>query len=339
MYAHLKGLFIPVPKEISSNRKVRVGRVSVSRGNSTGPGSGPSPGLRCASSDSGHVTPALSRQSSKKLSFVASPPNDSGTLLSRLAGALNNGLELSFVSCILPRLAATGYMPLYSTLAFYVLFAGNASILSLLFFVEKLLSQRATLALSVASSHTVGDSSCEADSDNTACAAGNSAVHVNNVSASRAGNKAAVTEIYPDSAEFAPPTLSSSQSFSGRNMLWVDEGCESMSNSPMMSLVLAIVTALLLLQLVALSLADPRRVRHRFTANALLCCVALRVQCLLGNISQIISIIEVHYGTASKCTASHCVLRHTRLERNTPLCYSVLFYSTTLLQHNPISLS
>ena len=175
-----------------------------------------------------------------------SSPFSSSPFFNLMYTAVEAGSSLAMCACIAPQLASTPMSPLNSHHACTTLSVFAILIFSLLCALETMLAERVALTLA-----TSLLSQCEGET--------NSGSGNNSSSGSIIGSH---DEVKEKEKEKEKDNKNSSMCSCAKYMLKWDEGCVSLSSSPLLSLMLLLITVLLLVQLVVLTLLDPRRVSN-----------------------------------------------------------------------------
>ena len=205
----------------------------------------------------------------------------SSPLSSLLCDSLNDGAALAFVSCVAPKLASTPMCPLYSRLAVATLSLCALLIFSVLYALERVLVMRVTLTLEAQSRESEERGAATQDERERESHSNSVANSTNSgplCSKDAASISQPVTPRAPPVRDPTPPPHPPSPFFITKFVRYLlrhdegyvrrfvtyllrhDEGCVRLCASPLVSLLLISLTALLLLQLVLLSTMDPRRV-------------------------------------------------------------------------------
>ena len=203
-----------------------------------------------------------SNVSSRSPSFSSlAPPSGRGNpLLSLVYDAFDDGAALAFVTCVAPKLAATPIAPLHSYLAGHCMSVFAMMVLSLLCAVEKIVSERLTLTLSMTAISCSSAHDDHADAERSRDGGGDGGPEVRQVALSSPSSDSSA---YTRALAYISLYYPSFSFISGitAEALRADEGCCTLRDSPFISLLLSAATALLLLQAAVLSIIEPRRVR------------------------------------------------------------------------------
>ena len=233
-----------------------------------------------------------SNVSSRSPSFSSlAPPSGRGNpLLSLVYDAFDDGAALAFVTCVAPKLAATPIAPLHSYLAGHCMSVFAMMVLSLLCAVEKIVSERLTLTLSMTAISCSSAHDDHADAERSRDGGGDGGPEVRQVALSSPSSDSSA---YTRALAYISLYYPSFSFISGitAEALRADEGCCTLRDSPFISLLLSAATALLLLQAAVLSIIEPRRVR----------------------------ILTVLYCTVLYCTVLYCTVLHIILVKSSLL--------------------
>ena len=210
-----------------------------------------------------------SNTSSRSPSFssLSLPIGRINPLLSLLGDAFNDGAALAFLTCVAPKLAAIPIAPLHSYAAGHCIAVFAMMVFSLLCAVDKIVTERLTLTLSMSA---ISSSSSSARYEQTD-GGGDGGPEVRQ---SALPPPSSETSLYYRALSYIPfyyTWLSFKNSVTAQ-ALKADEGCCSLRDSPFISLLLSAATALMLLQAAVLSIIEPRRV---CTLATLLCILQL----------------------------------------------------------------
>ena len=174
-----------------------------------------------------------------------------------LCSAVSDGFITTFVACISTKLAATPMYPIHSRSACRTLSMSAGLVFTLFHLLEKIVTQRVSITLMGSAiertegverneEHREKEKQREKEKEKEITSSGGSGVSQGN------------NMMSPNfSALFPTYTL-----FLAKFMFKRDVGCVSLSNSPLVSLILITVTVVLMLQAILISIFDARRVSH-----------------------------------------------------------------------------
>ena len=206
---------------------------------------------------SGFVSAEGSQCHTSATGNLSSPPSNMllPSMYYLLCSAVTDGLITTFVACMAPKLAATPMYPIYSRSAYRTLSVSAGIVFTLFHLLERIVGHRVSITLmSSAIKRSEGverteeqrekEKLKEKEKEKEIISSGGSSISQ--------GNKTLLSSF---SALFPIYTLSLANFMFKR-----DEGCVSLSNSPLMSLILITVTVVLMLQAILISIFDARRV-------------------------------------------------------------------------------